>query len=71
MMEFQKEMGIEPDTYDQVNISEKGMLAIEAERKKRGIDKNKNLEDVEEGDEEEDDDEEKKEEEPVAKPGPG
>ena len=47
------------------------MLAIEAERKKRGIDKNKNLEDVEEGDEEEDDDEEKKEEEPVAKPGPG
>ena len=47
------------------------MLAIEAERKKRGKDKNKNLEDVEEGDEEEDDDEEKKEEEPVAKPGPG
>ena len=47
------------------------MLAIEAERKKRGKDKSKNLEDVEEGDEEEDDDEEKKEEEPVAKPGPG
>ena len=71
MMEFSKEMGIEVDSYEKANLSERGMLAIKAERKKRGKDKGESLEDVEEDDDEEEDEEEKKDDKFKAKPGPG
>ena len=72
MIEFQKSMGIECDAHENTNLSEHGMLAIEAERKKRNKKDGDELEEIKEDEEEEkkgEDDE--AEEEPVARPGPG